>query len=96
MSSCDKGLSKFLDNYLAQVEVMLTCIAATHSRDLEACLTAIDSGVKYYGATDLLWYLKLIPICLGQMSEVKVEDPITWELLKINTSFLQSLYRSGP
>ena len=41
------GLPKFLDNYLEQIEVMLACIAAIHSRDLEACLTAMDRGVKY-------------------------------------------------
>ena len=82
MPTWDKGLSRFLDNYLTQVEVMLACIAAIHSRDLEACLTAIDRGVKYYGATDLPWYFKLIPIYLGQMTELKLTDAATWELLK--------------
>ena len=47
------GLSKFLNNYLDQIEVMLTCIAAIHTRDFEGMLTAMDRGVKYYGAYDL-------------------------------------------
>ena len=82
MPNKTKGLPKYFDNYLEQVEVLLTCIAAIHSRDLEACLTAIDKGVKYYSSMDLGNYLRLIPAYLGQMCEVKKTDKITWELLK--------------
>ena len=78
------GLSQYLDNYVEQVEVMLSCIAAIHSRDLEACLTAIDQGVKYYGAMDLNNYFAMIPVYLGQMNEVKKTDKETWEKLKSN------------
>ena len=82
MSNNTAGLPKFLDNYLEQIEVMLTCIAAIHSRDLEACLTAMDRGVKYYGAHDLPNYFQLIPIYLAEMYEVRKNDPVTWEYLK--------------
>ena len=61
---------------------MLTCIAAINSRDLEACLTAMDRGVKYYGAHDLPNYFQLIPIYLAEMYEVRKNDPVTWEYLK--------------
>ena len=56
------GLPKFLDNYLQQIEVMLNCIAAIHSRDFEGCLNAMDDGVKYYGSMDLPNYFKMIPV----------------------------------
>ena len=62
LPKCDKGLRKFLNNYLAQVESVLTCCAALHSRDLEGFLTAMDRG-----AMDLPWYFKLIPVHLGKM-----------------------------
>ena len=55
-AQASEGLSLFLDKYVAQVETMLTCIAAIHSRDLEGCLAAIDRGIKYYGSTDLPSY----------------------------------------
>ena len=77
-----KGLPKFLDNYLEQIEVMLTCISAIHSRDLDACLTAMDRGVKYYGAHDLPNYFQLIPIYLAEMCDVRKNDQETWEYLK--------------
>ena len=82
LPDCSEGLPKFLNNYLSQGEGMLTCISTIHSRDLEGTLAAIDAGVKYYGAMDLPWYFKLIPIYLGQMNEVRTSDPETWELLK--------------
>ena len=66
----------------AQVETMLTCIAAIHSRDLEGCLAAIDRGIKYYGSTDLPSYFKLMTVYLGQMNEVRQSEPETWEQLK--------------
>ena len=53
MPNTTKRLPKFFDNNLEQVEVLLTCIAAIHSWDLEACLAAIDRGVKYYSSMDL-------------------------------------------
>ena len=77
-----EGLSLFLDKYVAQVETMLTCIAAIHSRDLEGCLTAIDRGIKFYGSTDLPSYFKLMTVYLGQMNEVRQSEPETWEQLK--------------
>ena len=76
------GLPKFLDNLLEQIEVMLTCIAAIHSRDLEATLTAMDRGVKYYAAHDLPNYFQLIPVYLAEMLEVKKNDPVTWKYLQ--------------
>ena len=77
-----EGLSLFLDKYVAQVETMLTSIAAIHSRDLEGCLTAIDRGIKYYGNKDLHSYFKLMTVYLGQMNEVRQSEPETWEQLK--------------
>ena len=77
-----EGLAMFLDKYLSQVETMLTCIAAIHARDLEGCLTAIDRGVNYYRSADLPWYFRLIAVYLGQMSEVKQNEPETWNALK--------------
>ena len=53
----EKGFSKFLDNYLVQVEVMLAGISAIRSRDFEGGLVAIDRYVKYFAATDLHTYL---------------------------------------
>ena len=82
MPECTEGLSKFLNNYLTQVELMLSCVSAIHSRDLEGCLTAIDRKIKYYGAMDLPWYFKLIQVYLGQMNEVRMSDKETWAILK--------------
>ena len=82
ISKDNTGLPKFFDNYLEQIEVMLTCIAAIHSRDFEGMLTAMDRGVKYYGAHDLPNYFQLIPVYLAEMLEVKKTDPVTWEYLK--------------
>ena len=81
-AQASEGLSLILDKYVAQVETMLTCIAAIHSRDLEGCLTAIDRGIKYYGSTDLPSYFKLMTVYLGQMNEVRQSEPETWEQLK--------------
>ena len=56
------GLPKLLDNYLQQIEVMLNCIAAIHSRYFEGCLNVMDDGLKYYGSMDLPNYFKMIPV----------------------------------
>ena len=77
-----EGLSLFLDKYVGQVETMLTCISAIHSRDLEGCLTAIDRGIKYYASADLPSYFKMMTVYLGQMNEVRETEPETWEQLK--------------
>ena len=82
LSKCKEGLPKFLDNYLTQVETFLACVSAIHNRDLESCLTLIDRKIKYYGATDLPWYFRLMAVHLGQMNELKLTDPATWERLK--------------
>ena len=79
-----EGLPMFLNNILIQIETMLTCIAAIHARDLEGYLTVMDSGVKYYGGTDLPCYFKLIPVYLGQMNEVRQNEPETWAAIKEN------------
>ena len=82
LPTCTEGLPKFLNNYHCQVENVLACVSAIHSKDLEGTLTTVDKKVKYYGATDLPWYFKLIPIYIGQMNEVRKNDKETWEALK--------------
>ena len=65
-----RRFSKFLNNYLMQVETFLASVSSIHNRDFESCLTLIDRKIKYYSATDLPWYFKLMTVHLGQMNEL--------------------------
>ena len=58
----EKSLSTFTDKYIEQVEVMLAGISSIRSRDFEGCLAALDRAVKYFEATDLFIYFKMIPL----------------------------------
>ena len=82
LPKCQDGLSKFLNNYLTQVETFLASVSSIHNRDFESCLTLIDRKIKYYSATDLPWYFKLMTVHLGQMNELKKSDPVTRNCLK--------------
>ena len=92
LPTCTEGLPKFLNNYHCQVENFLVCVSAIHSKDLEGTLTAVDNKVKYYGATDLPWYFKLIAIYIGQMNEFRKNYKETWEALKKTVTKYLSTY----
>ena len=82
LPQCLNGLPKFLNNYLTQVETLLASISAVHNRDFESSLTLLDKKVKYYAATDLPNYFRVIPVHLAEMNELKTADPASWERLK--------------
>ena len=57
----------------------------------ESCLTFIDRKIKYYGATKLPWYFRLMTTHLGQINELKLSDPATWEHLKTGFVVIESI-----
>ena len=75
---------------ITQVET-LACVSAIHNRDLESCLTFIDRKIKYYGATKLPWYFRLMTTHLGQINELKLSDPAIWEHLKTGFVVIESI-----
>ena len=77
----DGGLAQFLDNYLEQVENLLQIISASRREDWEGYLAALEGGIKYFFAHDLLNYARLIPIHIAQMNQLKSDDPEVWACL---------------
>ena len=77
-----EGLGRFLQAYLEQVNNLLLLISSCRSGNLELYLASVENQVKYFVATDLLNYARLMPIFLGQMASLEKEDPQSWKSLK--------------
>ena len=77
-----KDLSRFMIEYLKQVDNLLELIHACRSGDWEGYLAALEYLIRYFFAHDLLNYARLMPVHLAQMNALEHEDPITWEALK--------------
>ena len=79
----DSGeLAQFLNQYLEQVESLLSIITACRSGDWQGYLAALENFIKYFFAHNLLNYARLMPVYLAQMNALEREDPETWEALK--------------
>ena len=61
---------------------MLHVISACRQQDWEGYLAALENGIKYFFAHDLLNYARLMPLHIAQMDELKQNDSTTWEALK--------------
>lgn len=76
------GLAKYLDKVVTQVEVLLEMISSCRRVDLLANLNALKNQLKYYYSRDLYRYSRLMPVHIGQMLEIKENDPETWKALE--------------
>ena len=76
------GLSKFLDEYVHQVNTMFCLVEFSRTSDFEMFLMALEHQIKYFFSRDLLNYARLMPIYLGQMRALEEDDPETWKALK--------------
>ena len=56
--------------------------------DLLANLNALKNQLKYYYSRDLYRYSRLMPVHIGQMLEIKENDPETWKALETDIPFV--------
>ena len=75
-------LAQYFDQYLEQLENLLQIISSCRQEDWEGYLAALEDGIKYFFAHNLLNYAKLMPLHIAQMNALKKDDPDTWETLK--------------
>ena len=75
-------MSRFLVQYLQQVDCLLQLISACRSGDFLGYVAALEDNINYFFAHDLLNYARLMPVHLAQLKSLKHEDPLTWQAFK--------------
>lgn len=76
-----KGIQKFLINYMNQVEVLLTFIAATRTCNWRLHLAKMEELLPYFHAHDHYNYGRWGPLYVADMLELQRTDPETWKFL---------------
>lgn len=76
-----KGVSKFLTNYMNQVEVLLMFTAATRTCNWRLHLAKMEELLPYFHAHDQYNYGRWGPLYVADMLELQSSDPETWHFL---------------
>ena len=76
-----KGIQKFFINYMNQVEVLLTCIAATRTCNWGLYLAKMEELLPYFHARDHYNYGRWGPLYVADLLELQHNDPETWVFL---------------
>lgn len=94
VSAFDESLNQqavYLHNYMVMYEVFLLFVQASHDKNWELQLSALDKMVCYFFAHDQLNFVHHTPLYLDTMIELQMKDIDSWNYLEDNFS----IHRSG-